>query len=167
MFAVAALAQRGGPLDTSNADARVQIQLRKGATVDAARQEITQLAASTWQGTRVGEQSESDDQVKVVIAMPGANLDGAVSTLRRYSGAESVQVTIDVEPEQLELPKQSADDGGSAAPAESVRLEVDISESSSAGPWVTVVVALLVLAAALVALVYLQRHSGGDEDPAA
>ena len=161
---VVVLVQRGGPLDPSKADAQVQIALRKGTTAAAARSHITDMATGEWQGTRVGEDTQSDDASKIVIALPGANLDGAISALRRYDQADSVKVKIDVSPDQVQVAPLSST-SGSATPAKPVRLEVDINESSPGGPWVTMALTVVVLAASIGGLLWAQRR-GGDADDA-
>ena len=145
----------------SDADAVVDIQLAPRVQVDAARQQVIETAKGTWQAVRVGEATPSDDETVVEFTLPGPNLDGLVNELRRYPSAESVDVMIDIDPEQASGdPVPSAD--GPEVP-EPVRLEVNITAGSSGGPWITILGAVVVALIALGALALVSRRFGADD----
>ncbi len=149
-----------GALNDS-ADARVDIVLARNASIDDARQNLITKATGSWQATRVAESTESDDEATVAFSLPGSALDGFVADLRRHPDAEDVQVSLEVDPDQL-TPKALG--STETAAAEPVRLEVGLTRASGGGPWVTILGAVFVAVLALVALVMVQRRFGGDAD---
>jgi len=159
LVAVVALLGGGSPLDDS-AEAHVEILLGRNADIDGARQQLISDATSTWQATRIAETTE-DDSASVEFAIPGTALDGMVAELRRHPLADEVDVSLEVDPSQLEPDPLATEE---AAP-EPIRLRVDLTRSSGGGPWVTIVGAMFVAVLALVALVFVQRRfSGGDDE---
>lgn len=160
-----ALASRGGSL-AGDADAQVDIALRDSTTVDAAREQIVADATRSWSATRIAESSESDDEATVEFALPGASLDGFVAALRRQSDAKEVEVTLDVDPEQLE-PRSLGTERDERSAPEPVRVEVNLTAGKSQGPLVTIIGALLVAVLAMVGLGLAWRRWGGDDPPGA
>lgn len=144
------------------ADARIDIMLEPGASVDTARSELISTAAGAWQATRVAESTE-DNSATVEFSMPGTSLDGFVTELRRHPLANEVDVTLEVDADQLE-PEALATPGGEAAAAEPVRVEVYFERGSPGGAWLTIGGAVLVAAMALTALIVVQRRFSGDDD---
>jgi cobalamin biosynthesis Mg chelatase CobN len=156
-----ALVSKGGSL-ADDADAQVDIALRGSTSVDAAREQIIADATRSWKATRVAESSESDDEATVEFALPGASLDGFVAALRRQTDAESVEVALEVDPEQVQPDSLAGDPGSEAAP-KPVRVKVNLTSSSSQGPLVTFIGALLVAVLAALALGLVWRRFGHED----
>ncbi len=156
LVVVLALVSKGGSL-TNNADATVDIALNDSTTVDAAREQITSAATSSWQATRIAETSESDDEATIEFALPGTSLDGFINALRRQGDAESVEVSLEVDPDQVEPGPLASDTGTDSKPAP-VKVQVNLSTTRSQGPLVTFIGALLVAAVAAVALGLVWRR---------
>lgn len=152
---------KGGSL-AGDADAKVDIALRDSTTVDAAREQIITEATSSWKATRVAESSESDNEATVEFALPGASLDGFVAALRRQPDAESVEVALEVDPEQVQPGSLAGDPESEAAP-KPVRVQVNLTSSSSQGPLVTFIGALLVAVVAASGLALVWRRSGRQD----
>jgi hypothetical protein len=150
-----------GALDDS-ADANVTIELEPDTGVDATRQQIVNTATGAWQATQVAESSGSDDEATVEFSLPPANLDGLIGELRRTEGAESVEVNVDLEEDQVNAVPVETEDGSLEAP-EPVTLAVAINGSSARGPWITIIGAALVALLALGAIALVQRRFG-DRD---
>jgi hypothetical protein len=143
------------------ADARVDMTLQRSVGLDNARNELITKASGTWQATRVAESTE-DGSASVEFSMPGSSLDGFVADLRQFPNTESVEVTLDVDPEQLE-PEALATNGDEAAAAEPVRVEVNLERKSPGGAWLTIGGAVVVAAMALAALAIVHRRFSGDD----
>lgn len=160
LVVVLALVSKGGSL-VGDADAQVDIALRDSTTVDAARDRVITEATGSWKATRVAESSESDNEAMVEFSLPGASLDGFVAALRRQPDAESVEVALEVDPEQVEPGSLAGDPGSEAAP-KPVRVQVNLTSSSSQGPLVTFIGALLVAVVAALGLGLVWRRSGRE-----
>lgn len=165
---VLALVSKGESF-VNDADAQVDITLTEDTTVDAAREQLISDATGSWQATRVAESSESADEATVEFALPGASLDGFVSALRRQPDAQSVEVSLEVDPEQVQ-PGSLAENTSPAGSSESeaatpapVRVQVNLSSAGSQGPLVTFIGALLVAVVAAGGLALVWRHFGRDE----
>ena len=158
-MAVVALLGGRDTLDRG-ADARVEITLDRAASIDSARTDLIASAAGAWQATRVAESTE-DDSATVEFALPGSSLDGFVADLRRFDGAQDVEVALEVDPSQV-TPEPLATAGEEQA-ADPVRVEVTLERSSAGGPWLTIGGAVLVAAMALIALVMVQRRFSNDD----
>lgn len=160
---VLALTRVAGPAG-ADADATVSLQVSGSTNVETVRQKVTELSDTLWGGTKIGEETSSNEESTVVVALPGSNLDAAVASLRRgEAGAEVTGVSIDLDPEQMQ-PRALATGAPASAP-EPVRLVVEITEGGSGGPWGTLVVAVLFIVAALAGITLLQRK--GSEAPRA
>lgn len=157
-----ALVSKGGSL-VGDADAQVDIALRDSTTVDAAREQIITEATRSWQATRVAESSESDNEATVEFSLPGASLDGFVAALRRQPDAESVEVALEVDPEQVQPGSLAGDHESEAAP-KPVRVQVNLTSSSSQGPLVTFIGALLVAVVAALGLGLVWRRSVREDE---
>ena len=119
-------------LDTDKADAVVEIEAADQPAVLQTRQEVL-AGAPTWGGTRVGEQTTAADSTALEFVLPGANLEMALGALGRLE-ARVVSTTIDVDAEQIDRPVTSTD-GSEAEPEDgTVRLRVEVSEATGAGP---------------------------------
>jgi len=165
LVVVLALVSRGGAL-SSDADAQVDIQLAGNADVNATRERLVTEAGASWQATRVAETSDSDDETSVEFALPGSSLDGFIAALRRQPDAESVEVDLEVAPEQVQ-PESLASgdsDGEAAAP---VRVQVNLTRDAGQGPLVTFLGALLVALLAAAALAMVWRRFGTEPEPPA
>lgn len=138
----------------------MDIELTARTDVDAARQQLIADATGAWQATRIAESTSSDDEASVEFALPGTALDGLVGQLRRHPAADDVEVTMDVDPEQMAAAPLAED----ASAPEPVLLQVNLTRASGGGPWVTILGAVLVAVLALVALALVQRRFGQDED---
>jgi len=142
------LAGCSGLLDTNSADAVVQIEADDRAQVLLTRQDVL-ASASTWGGTRVGEQTTEPDQTALEFTLPGENLDLALGAIGQLD-ARVVSTTIDVDAEQVDrapAPPETdgADEADEADPAaQQVRLRVEVSEASApgAGAFVQLVMAV-------------------------
>lgn len=159
---ILAVVSRGTSL-SSDADARVDIALAGSTTVDAARERITAEATSSWKATRVAETTESEREATVTFALPGSSLDGFVNALRRQPNAESVDVSLEVDPDQLNPPELAADPGEQAAAPEPVTVQVNLNRKGSQGPMVTFIGALIVAAVAALALGAVWRRFRLDD----
>lgn len=159
---VLALVSKGGSL-VQDADAQVDITLSGTTTVDEARDQIISEATGSWQATRVAETSDSESQASVEFALPGSSLDGFISALRRQPDTESVEVSLEVDPEQLR-PRSLADNQEPESAPEPVRVEVNLTSSTSQGPLVTFIGALLVAVLAAAALGLIWRRYGRDDE---
>ncbi|MCZ7630700.1 MAG: hypothetical protein M5U19_17430 [Microthrixaceae bacterium] len=111
---------------------------------------------------RVAESSESDDKASVEFALPGASLDGFITALRRQPDAESVEVALEVDPEQLQ-PESLAGEPGERAAPEPVRVKVNLTSSRPQGPLVTFIGALLVAVIAALGLGLAWRRFGRED----
>lgn len=144
------LAGCSGLLDTDSADAVVQIEADDRAQVLLTRQDVL-ASASTWGGTRVGEQTTEPDQTALEFTLPGENLDLALGAIGQLD-ARVVSTTIDVDAEQVDrAPAPAPGDADADADAEpgdpaaqQVRLRVEVSESAApgAGAFVQLVMAV-------------------------
>lgn len=142
------LAGCSGLLDTNSADAVVQIEADDRAQVLLTRQDVL-ASASTWGGTRVGEQTTEPDQTALEFTLPGENLDLALGAIGQLD-ARVVSTTIDVDAEQVDrapapaapAETDAADDADPAA--QQVRLRVEVSEAAApgAGAFVQLVMAV-------------------------
>ena len=92
-------------LDTNSADAVVQIEADDQAQVLLTRQEVL-TSASTWGGTRVGEQTTDASETALEFTLPGENLDLALSAIGALD-ARVVATTIDVDAQQIEIGRAS------------------------------------------------------------
>lgn len=162
MLAGVALLQKGGALDPTEADATVELQLKPGTSIDAARQEISLRGAPAWKARQVGEVSDRDDRSTVTLALPGSNLAAAIAWLRNpaNTGAESETVRYAVDPEQLELTPLSTAEGAEA-PAP-VLLDVRIAAADESGGGLMILGWLLLIAAAVAAAVVGLRWYRAD-----
>ncbi len=160
---VLTLVSRGGALN-NDADAQVDIAYGGDVDVSTARERLVTEASSTWQATRVAESSASDNETSVEFSLPGSSLEGFISALRRSDGAKSVEVDLEVDPEQVEPESLATPDaeGETAAP---VRVQVNLTSDEGQGPLVTFIGALLVAVLAGGALMLVWRRFGGEQDP--
>lgn len=139
------LLQRGGALDTGDADALVVLELGEGVPVDSIRQSIVAEAESSWDARQVGESAgEDDDEVTLRMSLAGSNLAAAIAWLRRPLNTQAVDETVDysVDPDQLELtPLASSEQDARPEP---VLLEVRLI-GDDAGPTTAAKVGVLLL----------------------
>jgi hypothetical protein len=143
-----ALLQRGGALDTDDADAVVVLELAEGVGVDAVRQDVAQHLESTWDARQVGEASgEGDDEVTLTMALPGSNLSSAIAWLRRSGNSQVVRETVDysVDPDQVDVVPMA--DSEAARRPEPVMLQVRVI-GDEAGPSSAMTVGALLLVVA-------------------
>ncbi len=118
-------------LERSQADAVVVLDAPDRAAVLRLRQEVL-AQAGTWGGVRVGEKTaEQDGDTALTFALPGPNLDIALSGIGRLK-AEVRSTSIDVDPEQVDRTTPATGTDGRAED-NSVRLRVEIDEQRPAG----------------------------------
>lgn len=119
-------------LDT-NADAVVQIEADDQSQVLLTRQEVL-ASASTWGGTRVGEQTTEANETALEFTLPGENLEIALAAIGDLD-ARVVATTIDVDAEQIDrAPATTVEGADPPDPADSrVRLRVEVTEAAPAG----------------------------------
>lgn len=134
--AALALAVLGGCsdlLDTKSADAVVQIEADDQAEVLLTRQEVL-ASATTWGGTRVGEQTTEANETALEFTLPGENLEIALSAISALD-ARVVATTIDVDAEQIDrAPATTVEGADPPDPADAqVRLRVEVTEATPAG----------------------------------
>jgi hypothetical protein len=120
-------------LDTNSADAVVQIEADDQEQVLLTRQEVL-TSASTWGGTRVGEQTTEANETALEFTLPGENLEIALAAISGLD-ARVVSTTIDVEADQIDrAPTTTVEGDEPPDPAETqVRLRVEVSEATPAG----------------------------------
>lgn len=120
-------------LDTNSADAVVQIEADDQSQVLLTRQEVL-ASASTWGGTRVGEQTTGADETALEFTLPGSNLEIALAAIGDLD-ARVVATTIDVDAAQIERAPTTTRPGDEPAdPSETqVRLRVEVTEAAPAG----------------------------------
>jgi hypothetical protein len=139
------LLQRGGALDTGDADAVVVLQLGEGVAVDSVRQDVTAEAESSWDARQVGESAGDDDEeVTLTLSLPGSNLASAIAWLRRPQNTQAVDETVDysVDPDQLDLTPLASSE--QEARPEPVLLEVRLI-GDDAGPTTAAKLGVLLL----------------------
>jgi uncharacterized iron-regulated membrane protein len=120
-------------LDT-NADAVIQLEAEDQDQVLLTRQEVL-ASASTWGGTRVGEQTTQPNESALEFSLPGENLEMALGAISELD-ARVVSRTIDVDPAQVDRtpPTTTERDQDPPDPAErQVRLRVEVTEASPGG----------------------------------
>jgi hypothetical protein len=129
-------------LDTDSADAVVQIEADDRAQVLLTRQDVL-ASASTWDGTRVGEQTTEPDQTALEFTLPGENLDLALAAIGQLE-ARVVSTTIDVDAEQVDRAPTPTDAEDEPADPAQVRLRVEVTEAAApgAGAFVQMVMAI-------------------------
>ena len=120
-------------LDTKSADAVVQIEADDQAEVLLTRQEVL-ASATTWGGTRVGEQTTEANETALEFTLPGENLEIALSAISALD-ARVVATTIDVDAEQIDrAPATTVEGADPPDPADAqVRLRVEVTEATPAG----------------------------------
>lgn len=132
-LALATLSGCSDLLDSKSADAVVQIEADDQDQVLLTRQEVL-ASATTWGGTRVGEQTTDASETALEFTLPGKNLDTALAAIGDLD-ARVVSTTIDVDAEQIDRAPTTTVEG--AAPpdpaADQVRLRVEVTEATPAG----------------------------------
>ncbi len=120
-------------LDTSAVDAVVVIEADDQDQVLLTRQEIL-AEASTWGGTRVGEQTTDASETALEFTLPGQNLDTALGSLSDLE-APVVSRSIDVDAEQVTRGTATTVEGAEPPDptASQVRLRVEVREATPAG----------------------------------
>ncbi len=162
LVVVLAFVSQGTSL-SDDADARVDIALAGHKSVDAVREEIISEATSSWRATRVAESTESEREATVTFALPGTSLDGFINALRHRPDARSVNVSLEVDPDQLEPPKLSTDQRGQAKGPEPVTVSVNLDRKGPLGPMVTFIGLLIVVTLVVLAFgVAWRRFRPGD-----
>lgn len=163
LVVVLALVSQGGALN-DDADAQVDIVFTDKVDISSAREQIVAEASSSWQATRVAESSESADESTVRFSLPGSSMDGFITSLRREADTRSVDVQLEVDPEQLQPDSlATAPEGdGAAAPVE---VQVNLTRDKGQGPLVTFIGGLLVAVLAALALGMVWRRFNTEADP--
>jgi hypothetical protein len=163
VLALVVVISSGSSFGGNDADATVQLTLAEDQTIDSVRAQISSMASSTWQATRVSESSKDDGESTVVWSLPGTSLDSAVTWLRneRNTATLDAEVEVDVDPALLEPARQVP--GEAPEQPEKVQLEVVMVADSGSGPLPMVLLAVVVALAALAGLWFVQGRE--DESP--
>jgi len=172
LFLVAFLATSCGDLlSTHPADAVVKIEADDQPAVLQTRQEIL-ASASTWGGTRVGEETTRPDETALEFSLPGQNLEIALGALGRLD-ARVVATKIDVEAQQIDraqVPSTVAGSTSAPDPADSaVRLRVEVAQAPAvgAGGFLRFVMAIFSLVGMAATAIWVTNWVKGRSQPKA
>ena len=159
----------GDLLDTNQADAVVKIEADDQPAVLQTRQEIL-ASASTWGGTRVGEETIRPDETALEFSLPGESLEIALGALGRLD-ARVVATKIDVDAQQIDraqAPVGSGTEGANPDPADSkVRLRVEVTQASpvGAGGFVRLIMAIFSLIGMVATAIWVRNWIKGRSKP--